>query len=551
MASVPPRQIPAQRRSSLSEPSPSNAATEEVQPRTQDISTVSVDSETVLLNDPEPTKEDTQATNESSSTSGAQTANDNDPRKCWICMCDETEDTPTSGVWRSPCQCALTAHEPCLLDWVADMEAPSSSRNTVTSSKVQCPQCKNEIVLSRPRSLVVEGVNVLERTAAYLVAPGVLIVLTYAINQACEIHGINTIYSIFGPDDGDHILSPMLTRKPIVTGFRGSLVDHMKEVAQRFSQHWRLDIGLPLIPPLLIVSRMRFADSILPILPLIFFATQADTSESLDLSHWPPSAALSFAALPYIRGIYNAYYEKVWAKKEVQWIKEVQPRQGQESNGNGAGNAEPAPNEEEDDVLEIDLGVGEGDGLLDGWNNNGDANEGEAAQDLPQEQPARPNVPPVDANAEDPAAAARGDDPAQAQVNANHAQGQQPNNAPRRQPREHRLRMSLLTIASKFLGALVFPTISSTVGELLRVSLPKTWVTAPIIAGKPKPTGFLQLRWARSLVGGCIFVVVRDAMMLYVRWRQAQGHRHRRVLDYGELKKKGLAKGPKKGRAGT
>ncbi|KAL9094739.1 MAG: hypothetical protein Q9165_003009 [Trypethelium subeluteriae] len=555
MASVPPRAAPSQRRQSPSEQTSSQPGELSRTP-SHDITTASVDSQTVLLNNPEPRQSESEKSVAEAATTETHQDEEREVRKCWICVGDETEDTPMAGAWRSPCPCALTAHESCLLDWVADMEAPSSSRNTVTSSKVQCPQCKSEIVLSRPRSLVVEGVNLLERIAAYTVAPGVVLVLGYTISQACETHGINTIYRIFGPDDGDRILEPMLNRKPLFTGFRGSLLDHFKDVARSFSQNWRLDIGLPLIPTIIVMSRMSFADHFLPILPVVFFATQADTSDAMGLSHWPPSAALSFAILPYLRSMYNAYYERVWAKKELEWSKEVQPRLGQENTGNENGNAEPPPNDDDDDVLEIDLGVeddddGGGVGLFGGWNNGGAAEEAARNQDAPQQAPPF-NAPPQDQErlADAIAAAEVAVNQAQRQQNQQNAQpeaNQQGRNNRQPRRREQRLRMSLLTIATKFLGALLFPTVSSTIGELLRVSLiqsslTRNWVTPPIVAGKAKPTGLLQLKWARSLVGGCMFVVVRDAVMLYVRWRQAKAHKDRRVMDYEELLRKGLVK---------
>ena len=543
MASVPQRPAPSQQRSSPSEQT-SNPSTSLSRTPSHDITTASVDSQTVLLNNPQSQHRDSKQTSEQTNAPESHPAEDREIRKCWICIGDETEDTPMAGAWRSPCPCALTAHESCLLDWVADMEAPSSSRNTVTSSKVQCPQCKNEIVLSRPRNPVVAWVNLLERAAGLAVAPGVVMVLGYTVNQACETHGINTIYSIFGPDDGDRILGPILNRKPMLTGFRGSLLNHAQDIARAFWQNWRLDVGVPLIPIILILSRMRFADHLLPVLPVMFFATQAETPDSMDLSQWPPSAALSFALLPYLRAAYNVYYKRFWEKKEREWIKQVQPRLGQENNDNGNGNAEAAPGEDED-ILEIDLGVEEDDegggGLFDGWNNP------VVAEEVQQQAPA---------NAAGQAAAAGIQVPGQqnqhnAQANANQ-QGEGNNNRPRR--REQRLRMSLVSIATTFMGALVFPTVSSTVGELLRLSLlqsplTRSWVTAPIIAGKPKPTGLLQLRWARSLVGGCVFVVVRDAVMLYVRWKQAKAHKERRIMDYEELVRKGMVKEKNKKKA--
>ena len=101
-----------------------------------------------------------------------------EPRKCWICFSEEDEEDEPSSEWRSPCTCALTAHESCLLDWVADIEAPNTRRTSGTPAKVTCPQCKSEIKLSRPRSLVVDSVRILERVAGRMVLPGALFATT-------------------------------------------------------------------------------------------------------------------------------------------------------------------------------------------------------------------------------------------------------------------------------------------------------------------------------------------------------------------------------------
>jgi hypothetical protein len=111
-------------------------------------------------------------------------------------------------------------------------------------------------------------------------------------------------------------------------------------------------------------------------------------------------------------------------------------------------------------------------------------------------------------------------------------------------PRPNRIRQrrdlaafSTASLADTILGALIFPSIAAAVGELLRISLPKAWVTPPSASGifgraTPKTTGFLQTRWGRSVLGGCLFVGVKDAVMLYVRWKMAKNHRKRSVLDY-------------------
>jgi hypothetical protein len=80
------------------------------------------------------------------------------------------------------------------------------------------------------------------------------------------------------------------------------------------------------------------------------------------------------------------------------------------------------------------------------------------------------------------------------------------------------------------MGALFFPAVSSLMGDLLKISLPKRWVTKPGMS--ISATGLLQEKWGRSIVGGCLFVVLKDALSLYVKWKRARDQGKRNVLDY-------------------
>jgi hypothetical protein len=99
------------------------------------------------------------------------------------------------------------------------------------------------------------------------------------------------------------------------------------------------------------------------------------------------------------------------------------------------------------------------------------------------------------------------------------------------------INFSSLRLADTILGALLFPTISAAMGQLLRLGLPKRLTVAP--HGTTKP-GLLQSRWGRSVVGGCLFVVIKDVLVLYCRWKLAENHRQRKVLNWeGGKGKKG------------
>ncbi|MCJ1429254.1 hypothetical protein MMC29_007167 [Sticta canariensis] len=449
-------------------------------------SDTSEDSQTVLLNpfslesSPKPEQQQSQARSRPRTSSG--------PRKCWICFSDETEDTPTSSAWRSPCPCALRAHESCLLDWVADLEAPNRRRRANQRSKIECPQCKSEILIARPRSYVVDGVNAIGAAAGRLVIPSILVTLAGSVLTGCWLHGFSTVYILFGSEDAERILGLNIGAR--ISGDVG--------------------LSLPFIPIVLVLSRTSLADSVLPVLPIFFLGTKIPVRQTSSL--WPPSAAMMMAMLPYIRVVYNEFYKRVLAPRERAWLKEIQPRAGEPGEGPAEENgAAAAANEHEHEIgggLNFELGL-----------------EVEIFDD--DENPA-----PAPAAQPQPAA---NDPPAQAQNPPAHQHQHQ--HAP-----QQNIVLSTSRLADTIIGALIFPTISATMGALLSLCVPRSWTTKPVPQGfwarAGAPTGLLQSRFGRSVVGGCLFVVLKDAVVLYSRFRLAQGHRQRRVLDWGEGKGK-------------
>nr|POE78662.1 e3 ubiquitin-protein ligase march5 [Quercus suber] len=460
-----------------------------------------------------------------------------DLKKCWICFSDESEDTPETSRWRSPCPCALVAHEECLLDWIADTEAPKNSRNqSIGSPKIECPQCKSEIKLARPRDYIVEAVRGIERLGGRAVSPGALTVLGATVYNSSLAWGIHSIYAVFGQDDGFRILRPIIvnaTRAPVevyaghpkeaIRKLLGVFIDHMV--------HWRLYIGLPLITPVLILSRTSFADSVLPVLPILFFATQTpSTNDTFDFAQWPPSASLAFAILPYVRSAYNFYYRKVWAERERQWTLQIQPRNGETENEADPAAAEEQPQRRdgEDHLFEVRI---EGD-IWEDWGEGApEAGDVQRADQIwPQQR--------IDEQAQPPPDIAN-NNRQQNNVGPDRADNQQAD-------RQRRLAFSPLSVAETILGAIMFPTIAGLSGEVLRLLLPRPWTagTAKGILGVRQPAkGLLQEKWGRTLVGGCLFVVCKDALMLYVRWKMAQMHKRRRVLDYDRTRAKAKARG--------
>ncbi|KAH4004034.1 hypothetical protein HBI13_135670 [Parastagonospora nodorum] len=539
MASLPPQRPAEQRRASPHEETSSSQ--QEHLARTNSFSAQSVDSQTLLLNSPprETAKPAVEEQEEAPKLTNTPQEEEDEPRKCWICFNDETEDDETSSEWRSPCTCSLVAHEKCLLDWIADMEAPNNRRRAGTrASKIQCPQCKSEIKIARPRSFVVDAVRLGERLTGTLLLPGFAIVTGTALYSTMTLAGTHTIYQIFGTQDALQILAP-LYEKPDMR-----ITSPLLRMLMHLAQHWRLDLGLPLIPTVLVASRTTFADSFLPFLPLIFFASSGQPGDELMQLQWPPSAAFSFAALPYLRGFYNAFYDRVCLPKEQQWLKEIQPRAGTED----AADAQLADDHDHDhdhhdhdheEVNEVEIEVDFD--IFGDWNGGGGADHHDHDH-AHMQAPDRPiDAPPLDDD-EMPALIEVAAAPAP-NVPLQPAQ-------PRRQRvrRERNIAFSTTSLADTILGALIFPSIAAAMGELLRHTLPSSWVNTPSsapslswlggwittggkVGEKGRPTGFLQTRWGRSLVGGCLFVGLKDAVLLYVRWKMAQNHRRRRILD--------------------
>jgi hypothetical protein len=549
MASMPQRQ-PSQRQSSPEE------TTSQPQSPVLTRSVNSEDSQVVILDHPESIPADVQPQlSEQAPLLKPALPSADDPdsdiKKCWICFSDSNEDTPETSPWRDPCPCALVAHEECLLDWIADAENTKNTRNrSFGPPQITCPQCKSEIKLARPRNYIVDVTKGLERLGSRLVWPGALSLLSGLIIQGNFALGVHTIYRIFGAQDGYRILQPLLRQMvtpPLDFDLPPRVIAStiLYKIAQH-ARHWRLYIGVPLITPLLVLSRTSLADSVLPALPVLFLATQAHSSgEPLDFTAWPPSASMAFAVLPYFRSAYNAYFERVWAKKEQQWIREIQPRSGsQDATGDQAdGDAgQAAAPADDDNMFEVRIDGG----IWEDWE-GGNGNElGNAEAQAPEGAQDAAAAPPPNIADNRPA------QPAGAQAQAQ----------PQAQQNERRLSFSTTTVAETVLGALAFPTLAELSGEVLRLALPTSWTMpeaasagASVAAGgflgalglRATPygstalrsgRGLLQEKWGRSLVGGCLFVVLKDAVMLYVRWRSARMHRERRVLDFQRKKAK-------------
>jgi len=91
-------------------------------------------------------------------------------------------------------------------------------------------------------------------------------------------------------------------------------------------------------------------------------------------------------------------------------------------------------------------------------------------------------------------------------------------------------RVSLFSILMNGMTTtLLFPAISYSMGELVRKVVPASWALPP--SSRRPATGLLQFRWGRSLVGACLFFVLRDAFALFYKYRRVQVKLGRKVLN--------------------
>lgn len=156
--------------------------------------------------------------------------------------------------------------------------------------------------------------------------------------------------------------------------------------------------------------------------------------------------------------------------------------------------------------------------------------EGVAMAEPGQDEAQAPANEPAGENAGDPAAPA----PVvhlEAQVNNQAAPPNNDNNnqAPEEPIREARGTSTTLTdLVNGVVSALSIPIVCWGAGEVLRVSLPDSWVMRP---NARAATGLLQEQWGRSLVGGAVFIVARDMVNLYTKHRRVEVRKHRKVRN--------------------
>jgi hypothetical protein len=223
-----------------------------------------------------------------SATPASSASPSQEPRLCWICQQDETEDE-TPMEWKAPCPCSLRAHNECLLEWITSQELIKKDEGSY-NSKIQCPQCQATIAVERPHDYLVQAYTYVSTALRFWVIPTTISGLCGCVYSGFLVYGINTVQVVFGRVEAQGLLrdlypEPSLSRRWFqltkeTLRWSMSVFDPFFPEFQSNSD-WRIFVGLPLIGPCLLLSRTRFADRALPLLlPLVRIASSIVFRES-------------------------------------------------------------------------------------------------------------------------------------------------------------------------------------------------------------------------------------------------------------------------------
>lgn len=470
------------------------------------------------------------------------------PRRCFICLTDQDPSDPP-GTWVDPCPCTLEAHQDCMLSWVTDCEH--------SNKPLLCPVCKSKIELEGHWDLVVAASDALHRRFTRI-SPFVLFTgVSMGVQFSLQLYGALALWTFAGKNSLlRFLMGPDMVIDTTRAGSMALVKDRVWKALAMMNVAPALLFGrlLPnlsnkiFVPAASLVSLPPLTSSSMPRL-------KADACKygMYHIMHhdefvtWPPSPRLAIAAFPYIRSIYyNLWWELVlpYEVKLNRQLAGLPPTEERE-----------AVNRRADGEANVDGGVlGILQGIMDaldpdepdqpGGHENQDLREqgeidgnvqGEIMVELQIGQVELEGVVPVDqepareveveARVHDEPARAAGAAPANA---GEQGQGHEALQAPLRRMG---IGAFLSNVSNAIVSALILPGISLVMGEALRLVLPSPWTRAR--AGPAARPGLLQQQWGRSLVGGCLYVVLKDAVRVYAKSRRvaALGSRRVRSVD--------------------
>ncbi|KAK7752849.1 hypothetical protein SLS62_005191 [Diatrype stigma] len=422
--------------------------------------------------------------NHSSSNHNPNPHDEENTHRCFICLTDEPEETLSRADWVTPCGCTLEGHQACLLDWIADLEAQGK--------ELWCPLCHGPIRLSgERRSAAVRLHQALGLALANWSPTVVLAFLGAGTVAGSAAYGFEALELFAGPD----VAASFLLRDKPVSPFPPELQRRVPALSldggwfalrALSSVHFGPLCVLPLIGPALMIQSQAVGWN-----SLIDPKTQAIS--------WPPTMQQAFTLLPAVQSSYTILYNEFLGRLEKKWEKMAKRPYTPQARENGAATAIGAA---EPGVVAV------------------------PPPPTPGAEAQAANHHEDDNNHQHEDAAEDGDDDAAAAPLAN----------------RNGIRVEVdgvedMWMVSFVAGALLWPGVCYGMGALMRLLLPRRFVTRPTAAaaaggkGPITTTGLLQERWGRSLVGGCLFVVLKDAFSLYVKYRRAMDRPHRRVRN--------------------
>ncbi|CAM1507437.1 Fc.00g070780.m01.CDS01 [Cosmosporella sp. VM-42] len=478
-------------------------------------------------------------------------------RRCFICLTDEDPSDPPSS-WVNPCPCTLEAHQDCMLAWVTDCER--------SNKQLLCPVCKSPIELEGtwdPVVALTENISrKFTRASPFILATSV----TLGVQFSLQMYGALAMWTFAGKD----------ALMQFIVGPNPTMIVNGRSVAGWLPAKESFGNALVLTnvaPALLMGQLMPWLGNKI-FLPTAGLYGMYHFIHEDDFLNWPPSPQLAMAMFPYIRSAYfNLWREFVFPyevnfNRKIMGLPPLEPRQNdqvnhrRDANRNGEGGImgflqglldalDPDDEHEHDhdhnhahgmQVVDDDGGVvmelvieeihdGEEGDDDDEWED--EDNDRAPLMDVPdpqfelprdQQERNRPaEQPEQDAPADRPL-----DQPADQPADEhNHEVPQAP---PARRPS---LSSILSSISNSIVTALILPGISFVMGELIRLALPRAW-TSPS-ANYPwswhRRPGLLQQQWGRSLVGGCLYVVMKDAVRFYTKYRKVAAMDHRKVKN--------------------
>ncbi|EGR52910.1 uncharacterized protein TRIREDRAFT_119792 [Trichoderma reesei QM6a] len=462
------------------------------------------------------------------------------PRRCFICLTDEDPSDPP-GSWVDPCPCTLEAHQDCMLSWVTDCER--------SNKPLKCPVCKSAIEMDGPWDPIASLHDAIQqrftRASPFILLTGVSVGVQFSL----QMYGAMALWTFAGKE--------ALLRFALGPDM---VIDGRPPGALRFAKERIVNaLILTNVAPTLLVSQL------LPGLTNRYFMQSASIYgiysmiRNENFLEWPPSPRMAMVALPILRKMYFSFWRDFIMPYEVKLNRQI------------SGLPPLDPQQEADGAHRQDLernGEGGFIGLLQnildvldpdeeepaaGANNGGREARGGAQHEIRLEQREEGDEIRVELLIEE--VVEDGDDEvqvvvpedeefggqrwgqAQDELANGHAQENQ-REAPQAPPaRRMGLGGLLSSVSNSIVGALLLPGISFAMGEALRLMLPRSWTTAPPknnwLFG-PSPSGrpgLLQQQWGRSLVGGCLYVVLNDVIRVYSKSRKVAAMQNRKVKN--------------------